>query len=250
MNLDGKVVIVTGAGAGIGRGILRSTMAAGATAVGFDITDGGLDAIRTEGAPAVQSDVSDVDALITAINMVRYTHGRLDGLVSNAGVTLTAPFLEAELSMWETLWAVNHRSVLVGCQAAARIMAADGTHGSLVNIASNHAKASDRGFEAYAGTKGAIVSMTRAMAWSLGPNNIRANSLCPGLTLTEVVAEAAQNPETDAMFRSWHATAEVSTVDDIGQAAVFLLSDASVAMTGTEIVADRGMSSRLGKLGT
>lgn len=188
----------------------------------------------------VRADVRDPASLANAIGAVREAEGRLDGLVNNAGLTLTAPFLEAEVEMWNTLWETNQRSVLVGCQAAARIMVADGRGGALVNVSSVHATSSDHGYEAYAGTKGAITAMARAMSWSLGPHGIRVNTLSPGLTLTEKVAKVAEDPDTAETFRSWHANGEIPSVDEMGDLAVFLLSDAASALNGIEIVADQG----------
>jgi NAD(P)-dependent dehydrogenase (short-subunit alcohol dehydrogenase family) len=247
--LEGRVIVVTGAAGGIGRGILRMCIAAGARVAGLDIAGNATARIEAEGGLPYQTDVADAEKLASAIRRVRQDLGRLDGLVSNAGVTLIAPFLDADLAMWERLWQVNQRSVLVGAQTAARIMVADDRAGSIVNIASNHALASDAGYEAYAGTKGAVTAMTKAMAWSLGRHGIRVNTLCPGLTMTEAVTAAASDPERAALFNAWHATSRVNMVDEVGRAAVFLLSDAASAISGAEIVADQGMSARLGDLG-
>lgn len=247
--LNDRVIVVTGAGAGIGRGILRMCIAAGARVAGLDIAEDAKERIKAEGGLAYRTDVADADELASTIRRVRHDFGGLDGLVSNAGVTLTAPFLDADPAMWERLWQVNQRSILVGAQAAAQIMVADGKAGSIVNIASNHALASDAGYEAYAGTKGAITAMTKAMAWSLGRHGIRVNALCPGLTMTETVEAAAGDREQAALFNAWHATGRVNMVDEVGRAAVFLLSDAACAINGAEIVADQGMSARLGDLG-
>ncbi|WP_171208556.1 MULTISPECIES: SDR family NAD(P)-dependent oxidoreductase [unclassified Ruegeria] len=244
-SLENKVIIVTGAAAGIGLGILKAVIGAGARATGFDISSDGLRRIRCAGAEAMQVDVTDAQALTEAIQDVRAREGRLDGLVSNAGITEMAPFLEADIDHWDKLYRVNQRSVLVGCRAAARIMAEDGTKGALVNIASVHADATDHGFEGYAATKGAIVAATRAMAWSLGPQGIRANCLSPGLTMTERAASAAEDPAIDQMFRSWQANGTVPTPDDMGALAVFLLSDAAYALNGANIVADQATSARL-----
>lgn len=247
--LQDRVVIVTGAGSGIGRGVMRMAIAEGALVAGFDIVADAAELIFAEGGTAYRADVGQPAEFVAAIAQVRADFGRLDGLVNNAGITLNTPFLDAEVAEWDLLWQVNQRSVLTGVQAAARIMVDDKIHGSIVNIASNHARASDQGYEAYAGTKGAIVAMTRAMAWSLGRHGIRVNALCPGLTMTEKVAEAAGDPARAAAFGGWHATGKVSTVDDIGRAAVYLLSDASMAFSGSDLIADQGMSARLGALG-
>lgn len=244
--LTGRNIVVTGAGAGIGLGILRQVVAAGANVTGFDISKDAEARVLAEGAHYKHVDVTDLDAFETSLNAVRAEQGPLDGLVNNAGVTINVPFLEMTRAQMETIWTLNQRSVLAGCQAAARIMIADGTKGSLVNIGSVHTRCSNPGMEAYAASKGAISAMARAMAWSLGPHGIRVNSLCPGLTLTEPVFEAAKNPTRDQYFRSWHATGDLNTVDDIGNIAVFLLSDLSAAITGSDILADRGISALLG----
>ncbi|WP_417522692.1 SDR family NAD(P)-dependent oxidoreductase [Marinovum sp.] len=247
--LQGRTIVVTGAGSGIGYGILRAVLAEGAQAVGLDVSPDGIDRIAATGALALAADVTDAEAFAASLGRARDETGRLDGLVNNAGLTLTAPFLEAEIAMWDRLWATNQRSVLIGCQAAARIMVADGRPGALVNVASVHAGASDHGYEGYAGTKGAIQAMGRALAWSLGPHGIRVNTLSPGLTLTETVTQAAETPATKALFDSWHADGATASVDEVARAALFLLSDASAALTGTEIIADKGTMARLCNVG-
>lgn len=245
MNLAGRHVIVTGAGAGIGLGIARQCRAAGATVTGLDRNPDGAAALDKIGARFAQVDVADLDAFEGAIQAAADDAGRLDGLVNNAGVTIKVPFLEMTRAQMETLWTVNQRSVLVGCQAAGRIMAASGS-GAIVNIASNHARATNPGHEGYAGSKGAIVAMTQAMAWSLGPHGIRVNALSPGMTQTEIVIAAMQDPDNAENFRSWAADHKVNTVEEVGDAAVFLLSDASAALNGSDILADRAMSALLG----
>lgn len=245
MSIAGRHIIVTGAGAGIGLGIARQCRAANADVTGIDVHPGSEKRLKEIGADFRQVDVSNIDAFVAAIEDANRKAGRLDGLVNNAGITVQTPFLEMTSDQMEKLWTVNQRSVLVGCQAAGRIMANE-NGGSIVNIASNHARATSPGHEGYAGTKGAIVAMTRAMAWSLGSYQIRVNALSPGMTRTEIVEEAMKDPAKEKSFRSWAADNEVSTVEEIGDAAVFLLSDASVALNGTSILADRAMSALLG----
>ncbi|MDG4674917.1 SDR family NAD(P)-dependent oxidoreductase [Shinella sp. 838] len=152
--LEGQTIFVTGAGAGIGLGILKALVSEGAVAYGLDFMPEAVATIREAGGRPITVDVTNAVAFVQAINDVRGQSGRLDGLVNNAGQTLTQPFLEADIALWDRLWQVNQRPVLVGAQAAARIMVADGRKGAIVNVASVHAAASDLSYEGYAGTKG------------------------------------------------------------------------------------------------
>ncbi|WJS05620.1 SDR family NAD(P)-dependent oxidoreductase [Roseibium aggregatum] len=245
--LAGKRIIVTGGGAGIGLGIVRQCLAAGAEVIALECDPLKEEAITAEGAIFREVDVADAAGLRGAIIAAGGEPGSIQGLVNNAGITIQKPLADLSLEEMDLLWMVNQRSVLVAAQAVAPILAANGS-GAIVNIASNHARASDKGYEAYAGTKGAVVAMTRALAWSLGPSHIRVNALAPGLTMTETVAQAARDPGRETEFRSWHATGEVNTVDDVGRMAAFLLSEAARSVTGAEIIADQGMSARLGAI--
>ncbi|SCB36557.1 SDR family NAD(P)-dependent oxidoreductase [Rhizobium hainanense] len=242
--LQGKIIVVTGAGAGIGLGIARACVQAGATVLGVSLLAEEVRAVLDVGAEFLQADVGDPVAISRLAAVVKQQFGGLDGLVNNAGVTIEKPFLEMPLDELDLLWRVNQRSVFLVSQMLVPLLRKPG---SIVNIGSNHARATLAGYEMYAGTKGAIVSMTRAMAWSLGPLGIRVNALCPGLTRTEKIAALeAGNAQLADHFRQAHATGIYNTVDEIGALAAFLLSDAGQALSGSEIVADQGMSSRLG----
>lgn len=240
--LQDKHIVLTGGGAGIGLGILKACVAAGAQVTVFEKNYDTQNAIRAAGGTFVQVDVSSVDALEKACDRIATCHG----IVSNAGITIQKLLADLSVAEMDLLWQVNQRPALL----LPKLLAAKMPSGaSIVNIASNHAGASDVGYEAYAGTKGALVAMSKALAWSLGPQGIRVNTLSPGLTMTEAVQTVAGSSSGTAdRFASWHATGRVNTVDDIGQAAVFLLSNASRAITGADLVADQGMSARLGDI--
>lgn len=244
MTLTGKHIIVTGAGAGIGLGIVRACREAGAEVTGFDWKTEGRVRLEATGARFEQVDVTDLDRFEAAIAKAHKRAGRLDGMVNNAGVTIKVPFLEMTRDQMETLWTVNQRSVLVGCQVAGRIMK-DAGQGAIVNLSSVHARATNPGHEGYAATKAAIAAMTRAMAWSLGPYGVRVNALCPALVRTEIVDAAMQDPEVAAKVQGYNPEGTVTTVAEIGALAVFLLSDAGSALNGSEVMADRGMSALL-----
>ena len=243
--LENRLVVVTGGGAGIGRGIAIACHDAGARVVvgtlERDVDYPGRDSIDCR-----HLDVADAPTITTWVDDVVKTHGPIDALVNNAGVTVIEPFLSMSLEKLDTLWSVNQRSVFLMTQAVARTMRDNERGGSIVNIASNHSRTTTPGYEMYAGTKAAIVGMTRAMAWSLGKHGIRVNSLSPGLTRTETIASGpASDPATEAMFRSWHATGRYNSVEEVSKCAVFLLSDASAALTGSDMLADQGMSALL-----
>jgi NAD(P)-dependent dehydrogenase (short-subunit alcohol dehydrogenase family) len=244
--LRNKRILITGAAAGIGLGVARACANAGASLVVSDINYDGLlksTASLTEDPDklyAVKLDVSDSSSIDACFADLTDRFEKIDGVVNNAGITIQSPFLEFEETDIERLWSNNLRSVFLMCQRAARIMKQTGG-GSIVNVASVHAGASVPGFEMYAATKGGIVSMTKAMSWSLGPHEIRVNSLSPGLTATEEIQELADSrPDLAKTFALMHATGRFATVDEVGQTAVFLLSDNASAVTGADITVDHG----------
>ena len=249
--LEGKRVLVTGAAAGIGLGIARACATAGASLVVADIDHQRLlDATGSltddpQTLHAVKLDVSKLADVRAFFAGLEERIGKLDGLVNNAGITVEADFLDFTDGDLERLWSTNLRSVFVLCQQAARLMMSSGG-GSIVNIGSNHSLASTSGYEMYAATKAGIAAMSRAMSWSLGSHGIRVNTLSPGLTHTEVVEEnVSARPRLLESFNRLHASGRYATVEEIGETAVFLLSDSATAISGAEIVADHGMSALL-----
>lgn len=248
LSLDGRVVVVTGGGAGIGLGVVQVLAARGARVVVAekdpDFT-ARITATRGD-VSVIPTDVAEPASIAALFTEITSRFGTLHGLVSNAGRTIQGTFLDFSLEDCEALWTTNLRSVFLCAQHAARLMQAGAQGGAIVNIASNHARASVPGFEMYAATKGGITAMTRAMAWSLGRHGIRVNALCPGLTRTERAQESINaKPGLEDVFNAWHATGRYNAPRDVGEVAAFLLSDAAIGITGAELIADNGMSSLL-----
>lgn len=251
-DLRGRVIIVTGAGAGIGLATARHLAALGARTVLASLEApadlrGALTWLPDEGL-YVQTDVRDEASVQRLIDAAVARFGRIDGLVNNAGVTAQHDFFEASAADFDAQISTNLRSVFLCAQRAARVMRGHGG-GVIVNVASNHAGRSLAGFDLYAASKGGVVSLTRAMAWSLGPHGIRVVSVSPGLTWVERlqawIDHDPQGPAYQAHFGAAHATGRANAPGDVARLIAFVLSDAARSITGEEIVADNGMSARL-----
>lgn len=249
-SLNDKVIIITGGSAGCGWGFSKACAEAGAKVVVADInplSEERIEIIKALGHEPtyINTDVSDPESIQAMVDGVIDKFGVIDGVINNAGLTITGDFFDFDLATIDRLINTNLRSVFLVCQAASRYMRELGS-GAIVNISSNHAVSSTPQYEMYAATKGGIVSMTRAMSWSLGKHGIRVNALCPGLTRTEPIHEMSVNdPELEKSFNAMHATGTFNSVEQLGAVGVFLLSDASASITGTEIIADQGMVASL-----
>src|SRR5437867_7350850 len=224
--LSGKVVIVTGAGHGIGAAIARRFGLEGAQVVVNDVNREAAEqtaqaiAAPGGGALAIAADVSSrsqVDAMFEAA-VQRF--GTLDVLVNNAGLTRTERhFLEADEAWWDRIIAVNLKGVFLCSLHAAHIMARKHA-GVIISLSSGGATRAHRGNVAYDAAKGGIEAMTRAMALDLAPYGIRVNAIVPGLIRTYDLTE------TQAVERgSVVPMGRLGTPDDIAGPTVFLATD-------------------------
>lgn len=249
--LSGRVAFVTGGGSGIGRAGATAMARAGAHVVVTDL-DGGLASSVASGLTALglsaegrQLDVlvdADVDAEIADVIA---SHGRLDILHSHAGRQVPGTLEQVSTSDLDDSWALNVRSHFVAAKAVVGQMRAQGG-GSVIITASNSGVQFDREMIAYATTKHAAVAMTRQMAADYAKDNIRFNALCPGFVDTPFNAgfevqmggrcELEKYIAGSIPMRRW------ATVEEIGDAIVFLASDLSSFMTGQAFVVDGGES--------
>jgi len=241
-SLEGRVVIVTGAGRGIGRAIADRFAGAGATVIINDIdaatADEAAAAINASGgtATAVVADVADSTQVNAMFDAVLATHGTVDVLVNNAGlVSPMLHFLEADEAWWRRIIDVNLTGHFLCNHRAARIMAKKGG-GSIINMSSGGATRAHRSFTAYDASKGGIEALTRAMALDLGPYNIRVNALMPGSIDT-----AGMDTEARA-YRGVNIPAgRIGDPFDMTGPALFLASNDSSYVTGDVIKVDGGM---------
>lgn len=241
-SLEGKVVLVTGAGHGIGFAISQRFAAVGCSVAMNDINVDQLvesvNAINDAGsdAMAVPADVSDSAAVGSMIDEIMERHGRIDVVVNNAGiVSPMLHFFDADEDWWRRIVDVNLTGHFLVSHPAARIMAKQGG-GCIINMSSGGATRAHRSFTAYDATKGGIEALTRAMAIDLAPYGIRVNALMPGSIDTSTQGEEYRKKSG--------VNIPLGRVGDPGEmagAALFLASDDASYITGDVIKVDGGM---------
>ncbi|MDX9801773.1 MAG: glucose 1-dehydrogenase [Spirochaetia bacterium] len=241
---EGKVVIVTGAGQGIGREIAFAFSAEGALIVIAEIVpERGMeteDIINRAGGEAfyVETDVSSPDNCETLMRKAFEKYRRIDVLVNNAGISKKTPLCTLTVKEWHRIIDTNLGSVFFLSRAAAEYMKNAGG-GIIINIASTRAFMSESGSEAYAASKGGIVSITHALASSLSPDKIRVNSISPGWIET---GDYSMLTGTDHLQ---HFSGRVGRPDDIARACLFLASPENDFINGANIVIDGGMTRKM-----
>jgi NAD(P)-dependent dehydrogenase (short-subunit alcohol dehydrogenase family) len=247
MKLKGKTAIVTGVGAGIGESTAKLFAREGADVVGNDIleeAEGVIDAIRSDGGSAtfVRGDVSDTDDAKKIIETAIEIYGRLDILVNNAGIVLPGRVDNTTPKDWDRTMAVNVRGpYLLSKFAYAHLKKSKGT---IIHVASVAALMGLGNRAAYTASKGALSSLTRAMAMDYKEDRIRVNCICPGTTDTPSLAERlSQLPDPEIarkQFIERQPLRRLGTPDEIAEGVLYLAL--AEFCTGTILSVDGGMS--------
>ncbi len=241
-SLQERVVLVTGAGRGIGRAIAERFAGAGAKVAVNDIDADAVHdvvgAIEADGgtAMAAVADVSDGGSVGSMVDAVMAAHGRVDVLVNNAGlIEPMLHFFEADEAWWRRIVDVNLTGHFLVSHPVARIMAKQGG-GCIINMSSGGATRAHRAFTAYDATKGGIEALTRAMALDLGPYAIRVNALMPGSIDTSGLSLEQRRLRGENV-----PLGRIGEPRDMTGAALFLASDDASYITGDVIRVDGGM---------
>lgn len=248
--LAGKVAIVTGAGSGIGAETARLFDREGAFVVLAGDRPEDIAAVAAElsgEAVAVPADISDPHQVARLVDEAHWQFGRVDVLVNNAGIVLSADILSTEPEQWDRVFAVNVRGTYLCIRAVLPGMLAQGS-GSIVNIASVAGHIGLHRRAAYSASKGAISALTRQVAVEYAGSGVRCNAICPGTIDTPMVAQAISlAPDPEAFRAELHARTPIGRIGvprDIANAALFLASDESSFVTGTEVFVDGGLVAR------
>ena len=243
MRLEGKTVIVTGAGSGFGAGIARIFAREGAQVMVADINATAALAIADEiGGIACTVDVANGASVAAMAKAAHDAWGRIDILVNNAGIThLPQPMEDVSEAEFDRVLAVNAKSVYLTAREIVPGMKAAGK-GAILNIASTAGLSPRPRLNWYNASKGWMITATKTMAVELAAAGVRVNALCPVAGETPLLASfmGEDTPEMRAKFLSTIPLGRFSTPDDMGEAAAFLCSDAAAMITGVAMEVDGG----------
>ncbi|MBB2991913.1 NAD(P)-dependent dehydrogenase (short-subunit alcohol dehydrogenase family) [Mycolicibacterium iranicum] len=238
--LTDRVAVVTGGGAGIGRGVVAGLKAFGARVAIWERNPGSCaDAAREIGALGVPTDVRDPAAVDAALARTESELGTVSILVNNAGGTFNSPLLDTTENGWDALYRSNLRHVFLCTQRVARRLVDTGMPGSVVNVTSIEGSRAAPGYAAYAAAKAGVVNYTKTASFELAPHGIRVNAVAPDLTMTEGLQQLATG-DLSGGLADGIPMRRVGHVDEIASAAVFLASGMSAYITGQTIHVDGG----------
>jgi NAD(P)-dependent dehydrogenase (short-subunit alcohol dehydrogenase family) len=234
-------VLVTGGASGLGRAFVLALAEGGASVMAADLNQAGLEqtaALASGDVRTTLCDVSDEAACDAAVEATVSAFGGLDALVNNAGIVAVtrAPAREISVEEFDRVMAVNVRGTWLMCRSAIPALTEAGG-GSIVNLASETAFSGSRGMTHYVASKGAVVSLTRALARELGPAGIRVNAIAPGYTDTEGGREIGDPATYDVAGTP---LGRVAQPDDMVGTLLYLLGPGSGFVSGQVVLVNGG----------
>ncbi|MEG3112120.1 SDR family oxidoreductase [Pantoea sp. T14] len=245
----GKVVVVTGAGSGIGEAAAKRFADEGASVVLVGRTENKLETTLASLSKGdhlvVPCDVSEAEQVKSLAESVQDKYGRVDVLVNNAGVVVQGRIHEIELDDWKKLMKVDLDGVFHCVHYF--VPALLKTKGNIVNISSVSGLGGDWGMSVYNAAKGAVTNFTRSLAMDYGADNVRVNAICPGFTLTDLTEDMKDDQELLNKFYDRIPLKRAGEPEDIASAIAFIASDDARYITGVNLPVDGGITASNGQ---
>ncbi len=251
MNDRQRVVLITGAGGGIGRATVRVFASCGWRVIGVDRRE--IDEPFPGNGVFIRSDIAQEENIRAIYEQAQAFSPLLDAVVNNAAVQVAKPLVETTAEEWDLVMASNLRSVFLGAKLAHPLLVA-ASGGAIVNVSSVHAVATSANIAAYAASKGGLLALTRAMAIEFAPDNIRVNAILPGAVDTPMlragldrghVGAGDLHERLDNLARKT-VNGRVGQPEEIARSIYFLADNSqSSFMTGQAMIVDGGATARL-----
>jgi NAD(P)-dependent dehydrogenase (short-subunit alcohol dehydrogenase family) len=247
--LDDQVAVVTGASKGIGYGLAKALAQAGAyvVAAARDVPQlmQLVDEIKQEGgqAEALELDVTDLEQIQRGFETVQEHFGRLDILVNNAGLGANHPAVSVTEADWDEMMDVNLKGLFFCCQAAGKIMLAQG-QGRIINMSSQASVVGIRDHAVYCATKGGVNSLTQVLALEWSARGVTVNAVAPTFIYTPGTAERLDNPAYLKGVLDRLPIAHVGTITDVAAAVIYLASPAGGMVNGHVLLVDGGWTAQ------